>query len=186
MTTLISEKTKNFLRKKELISFFSLLLFFTFNANAQSERTNNPVHIQGIIGHQLPVIAGKKLADIPKEQLIKEAIFFHGDSLNGFDFDAASAQIKIDGFNMYEEFLAVMHRTQAGFVQKKYNLAQLPHQPSQKQYTPPSVLASSCQNLDFEDGNLGGWTVTAGYNTNSNGNLTTWAAGATSTNQDIR
>jgi gliding motility-associated-like protein len=85
---------------------------------------------------------------------------------------------------------------QSEFIKKKYNLTRLPFEEAKEQYytsrrntSANKVASSSCHNVDFEDGNLGLWTCSSGYNTNSNGALTIPAAGVgaavINTNQTI-
>lgn len=115
-------------------------------------------------------------ADIPQEQLSRECFFFGGDSLVGFNFEAAKAQAYAEGNTMYSEFRVFMFREQAKFVKAKYNIAMLPFetvpQPKRKNADPPPSAMGACGNLDIETGDFTGWVGGSGYNTNSNAPLT--------------
>ncbi len=149
---------------------------------------NGSFQLSGVIGHSeqnKPVM----VADLSKEQVKKECNFFRGDSLNGFDFDAAYKQAEVEGDKMYQEFRVFMFRTQVTFVKKKYNIQALPYeiamQEASKKNTPPSVLASACSNMDFENGDFSSWVGASGVNQNSNSFLFSMGTAYYGTNQNI-
>jgi gliding motility-associated-like protein len=126
----------------------------------------------------------------------EDITFFKGDSLSGFPLDE-----ELNKCNQYVqkpgvlyEYKCVLKQKEAGFVKKKYNIGKLPFEiafeqemqrnakniitESQKQAyrqnnPPPQPLASSCNNLDFENGNFTNWNGYEGYNKGSNNPLAT-------------
>ena len=93
---------------------------------------------------------------------------YKGDTLQGFDIKAchdAALSMRLHG----KEVITYMNREEMRFMAKKYHLAD----PTRRSgLTLPTVLTSSCNNVDFENGTFGGWTGGIGFNTNSTGPLT--------------
>ena len=152
----------------------SLILFLSHTfINAQQQNQENPTlkpfRFGGIVGLQGNSPKAVMIKDIPHEQVLKECTFFKGDSLKGFDFDAASKDAVADGVKMYLELKHFMFIKQVAFIKKKFNITALPFEliNNAKQAPPENVLASPCTNLDFENGDLSSWTGTHGYNSNS-------------------
>ncbi|MEO6882867.1 MAG: gliding motility-associated C-terminal domain-containing protein [Bacteroidia bacterium] len=135
--------------KKKLVFFIFLgLLFISFVAQSQE----------------------------PKDSIIRaKKYFYQGDSLNGFDVAAKYVEI-VNRLKNKREILAELYQEETAFVQKKYHI--IPKNPSDA-INPNNyhVLASTCDNIDFEDGNCTGWVGFIGYNSNSNAPLTTTANG---------
>jgi gliding motility-associated-like protein len=137
--------------------------------------------------------SGVFVSSLSDTQLNANCNYFKGDSLGGFDFATTSVQIKNDGFNLLSEFQFVMFRKQLDFVKAKYNIpspkkfeSASPYNFTAKAISPDDqTMSSICGNVDLEDGNFTTWTITSGYNTNSNGALTTAGPGFSSTNQNI-
>ncbi|MEO6303667.1 MAG: hypothetical protein ABIP51_10910, partial [Bacteroidia bacterium] len=151
---------------------------------------NSGTHlISGAIGHGNQAPRGVFATNLSSEDLKATCVFFRGDSLSGFNFEKAKNEIFADGFKLLSEFKAVMFRKQISYVKNKYNLSILPQYESlntnAKIQSNASTFASVCNNIDFEDSNFGGWTISSGDNQNSNNPLTILGAGFTSTNQNI-
>ncbi len=167
--------------------------FSTLFAQGNSTLPTGSFKMQGMIGEPNIESSGQKpqvlmVADVSKEQIKKECSFFGGDSLNGFDFDNAAKQALLEGDKIYLEFKTFMFENQAEFVKKKYHIKALPFEieEANRIITPPFLLSSPCNNIDFENGNLTGWVTSRGYNRNSNGPLRIMASPAySSTNQSI-
>ena len=162
----------------KLVRLFTLfIVFFTLaEVKGQIKKEVSPsgsIHFSGYFGHKDGLKPAIMVANLSKEQVLKECTFFGGDSLNGFDFDAASKQAELEGDKMYLEFRNFMHRTQANYVMKKYNISELVSENEQdrrKLINPADrTMGSACNNLDFENGDMTGWNYYYGYNSNSNG-----------------
>ena len=145
--------------------------------------------ISGLISHGNKPPIGVFAKNLTAQELEKNCIFFRGDSLLGFDFDKNKLELFNRGFKLLSEFKVAMLRKQIAFIKNKYNLTVLsPYDAKHKMVdigVTPSLNASICNNIDFEDGDLGGWTVTSGENQNSNSSLNVLGAGITSTDQSI-
>jgi gliding motility-associated-like protein len=155
-----------------LVAVFYLLFF---NVKAQ----NQPLKFSGYIGHnsaEKPKNKFLQISDVSHQQIAQECSFFGGDTLSGFDLEKNIKDIeKQEHVTSYGELIAFMQLKQSDFVKNKYNLAKTRfHKQNQINYKnmPPATMASSCSNLDFENGNMGSWSYYEGYNTNSNGNIT--------------
>jgi gliding motility-associated-like protein len=101
--------------------------------------------------------------------------FFKGDTLAGFDIQAAySAALseKLKG----AELLGELKARETEFVNRKYGI----HSILNQGIAPPFILTSTCNNLGFETGDFTGWTGSTGYNTNSSAPLTVSSAGINS------
>ena len=72
-------------------------------------------------------------------------------------------------FNLYPELKHYIYKKECEFVKHKYGIKKLPWEivADQRTVQPQSVLVSACNNVDFENGNFGGWTGSEGYNANS-------------------
>lgn len=162
------------------ILFISLIVKAQRNEPVILENNDiQKINFSGYIGKPSGKMFGAMVADMPADSLESVCTFFKGDSLEGFDYNQASDELRKDGFKLYLEFRTMMYRKQCDFVKNKFHLSVFPaNDKSLKHVEPPTVLTSSCANLDFEDGNLSNWVISSGYNTNSNGNLTIPAAGA--------
>jgi len=100
--------------------------------------------------------------------------FYKGDTLKGFDMQAAyNAAVKshMEG----KELRTYLRNKEREFTEQKYHL------PSAVGRTMPvnPVPTAGCNNLDFETGTFAGWTGNTGYNNNSTTALTFGAAGLT-------
>lgn len=162
---------------------------FTCNFISAQRSSNlmpaSTIKIQGIIGYPGQTPLGIMAASLPHEELLKTTTFFKGDSLSGFSYETIAKQLEKDGYKLLGEFSAMMYRAQKDFVKNKYNVPSFTNEFTAKKYTPPVPLVSSCDNLDFEDGNFNTWIITSGINQNSNGNLTLLGSGFSSTDQNV-
>ncbi|MCD6018337.1 MAG: Ig domain protein group 2 domain protein [Bacteroidetes bacterium] len=160
------------------------------NETSKLSQKTGKINFSGFVGKAGSPITGEMTTSKSPEIVKKECTFFSGDSLKGFEFDKIAGQLDNQNYKLYVEFRNMMYRSQCDFIKNKYNLSNFPNVPANLQHTePPVIQASSCANLDFENGNFGNWVGSSGYNTNSNGNLTVPAAGAGTaiftTNQNI-
>ncbi len=173
--------------------FLFILALSPIVLSAQIQHASNhsgPLRFGGYIGHKE---GGRAImvADLPKEKVFKECQFFEADSLKGFDFEAASKGAELNGDKMFLEFRTFMRDAQIKFVKKKYGIANFPFEiteNTQRLNNPTRTLGSSCNNLDFENGNMTGWNYYYGYNSNSNGAFTYVASGTPppyGTNQNV-
>jgi trimeric autotransporter adhesin len=107
------------------------------------------------------------------ETIKKDAQFFKGDTLVGFNLDHV-IQDGIRKYSMYSELLPYIRQQEIAFVKKKYKVATLSLEVDRHAYRSqvPSVLAGACGNVDFENGNYTGWTGGIGYNSNTHAALT--------------
>ncbi len=180
---------------KTFTLFLSFVFLVLFSATAQTQHHSKtagaPFKFSGTFGIPQLNYSGVMRASIPIKQVMKECTFFGGDSLNGFNFSAIEDNLKANNFNLYIEYKNMMRRAQNDFVSKKYNIT-IPTTSNSNlantrsgNHQHNTTLNSACTNLDFEDGNFGNWTLSSGYNTNSNGNLTIAGAGTSNVNQDI-
>ncbi len=160
---------------------------------------NIPNHFGGMVraGEHAPT--GVFVNSLTDDQLKAECTFFKGDTLSGFVFEKALKEItKNNEVRLLNEFKAAIFRRQLEFVKNKYNI--IDEKKSTNNFpkiditpnatsTPNRLLPSVCNNIDFEDGNLGTWTVISGYNQNSNSTLTipssAFTVGVVTTNQNI-
>ena len=157
----------------------------------------SPNSFGGILGHADKAPTGVFINSLSQQQLVDECTFFGGDTLNGFVFEKVAKEIiNLEGFKLLLEFKAAMFRKQVSFVKNKYNIIDKKvNEPkpfidvTSKVSSQNNVSASVCNNIDFEDGNTATWTVTSGYNQNSNSTLTipssAFTVGVISTNQNI-
>ncbi len=187
---------------KYSIRYFSAifaLTLFAFVSSAQitnnlNDRTlpSGPFKFSGFVGH--PSIGkpgaepeGKMVSSVSLEERKKDCAFFGGDSLQGFNFDIASAKLIADNYTLYPEFQTMMFREEIAFIKKKYHITSLPGEDAQSgsRFSMPSVLVSACANLDFENGDFSNWVGASGDNQNSNAPLTLLGALTAATNQNI-
>ncbi len=146
-------------------------------------------HFGGMITQDSHAPTGLFTNSLSQEELKNQCSFFKNDTLNGFAFEKEAKAI--EALNLLGEFKAAMYHKQLAFVKNKYNIIDKIKTPlttpfidvTGKSASQISSMPSTCNNVDFEDGNLGTWTVTSGYNTNSNGFLTIAGVGFTNTNQ---
>ena len=137
--------------------------------------------------------AQKTANGIVKQQ---DLVFFKGDSLNGFPLENElnkCQQLAHKPGELYE-YKNILKNKEANFVKQKYHIDKLPYEiafeqemkrneksvitESQKQAyrqnnPAPQPLASTCNNLDFENGNFTNWNGYEGYNKGSNNPLAT-------------
>ncbi len=173
--------------------FSIVFLFLSIIASAQNRlggtKIDNPVKFSGFIGHKDQVPTGEMAKSLSFDKLKETCQFFGGDTLDGFDFEKHSKQSFDEGIKLLLEYKSRMLSCQIEFVKNKFHLNIIPKFEKENNYKmpvlPPSVLSSGCNNMDFEDGNLGGWTVASGKNQNSNLPLTIMGAALVSTNEDI-
>ena len=125
----------------------------------------------------------------------QDLIFFKGDSLNGFPIENEfiKCQKLAQSPGALYEYKYLLKRREAKFVKQKYHIDKLPYEIAQEKLreqntkqiitqqkqqlyrknNPPTPLASSCNNIDFEDGNFTNWVGYEGYNEGTNNPLTT-------------
>jgi gliding motility-associated-like protein len=88
------------------------------------------------------------------------------DSLTGFNEFAAQTEATAGNY-FGQEYHFYMSRAKRNYIKTKYNLPDSPNY----LFKPPSPgsneIMSTCTNMDFEAGNLSGWTVTNGIITNA-------------------
>lgn len=93
---------------------------------------------------------------------------FDVDSLSGFNEPLHNKNaIKENMFG--QEYKSYMYRAKRNFLKDKYSLES--KYSNSFNLRPPNSnnqIMAACTNLDFEAGNLAGWTETNGFNTNSN------------------
>jgi len=108
----------------------------------------------------------------------QQYVFFQGDSLDGFDMNAAftalgAAHAKIN-LTEFEKRL-FMYKKQLKFVQNKFHIPSRPDKKvsatdieyvnSKNMRAPfPQPLLAGCNNFDFESGNLTNWSGDMGFN----------------------
>lgn len=90
---------------------------------------------------------------------------FYADSLTGFDEQAAKVKAMLD--NCFgNEFIVFISKAKRNYIKEKYQL--LTESASFKPaFSGNNQIMALCTNMDFEAGNLGGWTLTSGTNANS-------------------
>jgi large repetitive protein len=163
---------------KNLYLLNALFCLLTLNSIAQNTTTsiaNTPIKFLGFIGkkdaHNDKLVYKK---DLDKSYVLKECTFFKGDSLRGFNFDSVAKVLDSHHFDLFLEFKTVMFYKQTDFIKNKYQITNLNTGINARGVgnNPPTTATSACTNLDFEDGNFGNWTVSTGYNANSNASLT--------------
>ena len=124
----------------------------------------------------------------------EDLIFFKGDSLNGFPIEnefARCKQLEQSPGALYE-YKYLLKQKESKFVKQKYHIDKLPYemaeakirqqnakpviteqvQQTYRQNHPPQTLASTCNNIDFEDANFTNWVGYEGYNEGTNNPLT--------------
>jgi len=100
---------------------------------------------------------------------------YKGDTLNGFDLPACKAEAIRRHYDDADMLLFVA-KQEIEFVRNKYHLQ--PARTARLKSLPVNgKLTSSCNNVDFENGDFSGWIGGYGYNTNSSGPLTIAANG---------
>lgn len=200
--------------KKIYLALISAIFFTPFSQNAQQQvdpyraihdilmaqkktrySSNNPNVISGVISpaSHFTKPAGVPVSNFSEEELRKKCAFFGGDTLNGFNFNLAHQEALADGCKMLSEYYSAIIKREVSFVRKKYNISEpvnnAGNSPAFKSSSSVASLPSACSNVDFEDGNFGGWTAVSGYNSNSNNPLTIPASAltvaVTATNQNI-
>lgn len=103
------------------------------------------------------------------DKIKADCSFYKGDTLNGFNLEAVIKE-SVRKFPMYSELRTYLKLRENSFVRKKYHLhGDANENTSRLQVN--SVLAGSCNNLDFENGNYTGWTGGIGYNPSTNNPL---------------
>ncbi|MBA2611468.1 MAG: PKD domain-containing protein [Bacteroidetes bacterium] len=93
---------------------------------------------------------------------------FNSDSLTGFNEPMSKSKAFKE--NMFgKEFHSYMSREKRNFINTKYNITtQSPNTFNQRPLSSNNQVMVPCTNMDFEAGNLTGWTQTNGINGNSN------------------
>ena len=167
--------------KKTLQLFILFILFSSITAISQ---TNKSIQKKGITNTTPKTGDYRSVSDLQEAEILKLTQFYGGDSLTGFDYNFFLAESKVENIKIVLELRNFMFIKQSAFVKQKYNLTKLPYEIAKEDYlsklpknTNAKVAASACNNIDFEDGNLGGWLCSSGYNTNSNAPLTVPGAG---------
>jgi gliding motility-associated-like protein len=106
---------------------------------------------------------------ISKAQVATAFYFFKGDTLQGFDMASALSQVNQQALTHHlsqREIKISLFRKQKAFVAAKYAIVHNPLATANKTGN-ISVLTSTCNNVDFEDGNFTGWVGAVGYNNNT-------------------
>ncbi|MBS1651394.1 MAG: gliding motility-associated C-terminal domain-containing protein [Bacteroidetes bacterium] len=186
-------------------------IIFVISSTALAQQTQNPYQMVfenlikdrkinsntgdrfgGLIGHPGDAPKGKFISSLTADELKAESTFFKGDTLVDFPYEATAKQVIADNNKLLFEFKNAMLHKQIAFVKAKYGVFQTRYEalnrPTNSSFRQPStnyVSASACSNIDFEDGNFGGWNVQSGYNTNSNTGITIAGPGYTNTNQSV-
>jgi gliding motility-associated-like protein len=95
-----------------------------------------------------------------------------GDSLDGFDPNTVMQRAFAKGLQPNEAAM-YLARAKRQYITKKYNLPRTPANRDLASLRVPNAVASvPCTNMDFEQGNMNGWTGFIGDNSlNSNGPL---------------
>lgn len=101
-------------------------------------------------------------------QVKKFQTIFTTDSLSGFDEQSAKMTAAKENYSGIE-YVYYMSKSKREFINQKYAL--INSTPASSVFKPlntsPNQIMATCTNMDFETGNLGGWTVTNGSNSNS-------------------
>src|SRR5579872_5442770 len=125
-------------------------------------------------------VVKERSSQIAPEKIKTECKFFSGDTLAGFPFEATVSE-GIKKFDLYVEFKWYMHIKEIEFVKNKYHIVNFPWEliknDNKRLVIHPKIQNAACNNIDFENGNFGGWIGEIGYNSNSNTSLTNTAAG---------
>ncbi len=172
--------------KKKLIAFcfcsFVLSTITTLKAQQNTENTR----FSGIIGNPSSVFSHHKISPIDQAEFISKCTFFGGDSLDGFDFQLSSIKFPITNPAHLFEYQNYFRMQQKAFVKNKFAIQETRYdkrsivlsendesssRSSSKLNSATSINGSSCNNVDFEDGDLNGWSRLVGYNDNSNNDL---------------
>ncbi|MFI5149148.1 MAG: gliding motility-associated C-terminal domain-containing protein [Bacteroidia bacterium] len=95
--------------------------------------------------------------------------FFKGDTLSGFDIQAAYQDALKDHCHG-REVEAFIKQKENAFVAAKFNMPHLVRKAASK--TVPTILNTACNNSDFEAGTFAGWTGGVGNNPSSTGPIT--------------
>lgn len=176
------------MKKIFTITFLCVSIFVSAQNRLTKEPNEKPVNLSGLISLPGHAPKGEMANSLPLDKLKENCHFFEGDTLDGFDFEKFSKQTFTDGIKLLSEYKNEMRIYQIEFVKNKFNLSKIAKFEKTNNYKGPvfpAVASSGCGNIDFEDGNLNGWTVSSGDNQNSNSPLTVLGAGLVSTNQDI-
>ncbi len=159
------------------------ILFILFNSITAISQTNKSIQKKGTISTTPKTGDYRPISELKEAEILKLTMFYGGDSLKGFDYNFFLNESKVENIKIVLELRNFMFIKQSAFVKQKYNLAKLPYEIAKDEYllklpkNNAKVAASVCNNIDFEDGNLGGWLCSSGYNTNSNAALTVPVAG---------
>lgn len=98
-------------------------------------------------------------------QQLKIQSVFSTDSLKGFDEQKAQIDAMYD--NCFgEEFKVFMSKAKRNYINTKYGL-ETPSTYNLKPIFGNNQIMAICTNMDFETGNMGGWTLSSGINANS-------------------
>jgi gliding motility-associated-like protein len=158
-----ASKKTNYTNMKRNYFLFITLLFFGFYLKAQVRPGN----------------FGKNSSiGVSPEKIKADCKFFGGDTLDGFPLSVVIHEA-ITKYGMYTELLPYLRERQISYAKKKYSISKLSFEISdEKNHTlVPSVLAGICNNVDFENGNFGGWTGGIGYNASTHNPITVTAVG---------
>ncbi len=176
------------MKKIVTLAFLGISFLVSGQTRLSGTLSEKPVKFSGFIGHKDQVPIGEMAASSTLDKLKKSCYFFGGDTLEGFDFEKYSKKTFSEGIKLLSEYENRMRSYQIEFVKSKFQLKKIQKFEKENNYKAPvfpSVQTSGCNNMDFEDGNLGGWTATSGENQNSNAPFTIMGAGLVSTNEDI-
>jgi gliding motility-associated-like protein len=128
-----------------------------------------------------PILVFSILVHSGFAQLNSQFTYFKGDTLQGFDIQAAYNQALLlsKAHNLSDNELAIqVYRAEKNYVTTKYGI-QTPGSASTlnpKSWI-PSIANAACNNADFEAGTFANWTGAKGYNTSSTSPLTVATAG---------
>jgi gliding motility-associated-like protein len=144
-------RKKHFLPRFLFLSLLAVLLSFSASAQKHHEHRHN----HG--GKPHPV--NKEL----KEYL--KTIPLDGDSLKGFDIKYVMERAAKRGVTK-EELSRYIELRKKRYIQIKYGLDEETLF-NQKANNPPPVPMAACTNMGFESGDISGWTLNSGFNSNS-------------------
>ncbi|HWY35776.1 MAG TPA: hypothetical protein VNX68_14115, partial [Nitrosopumilaceae archaeon] len=153
------------------------LIFLCGVSVAMGQQLPNDVAIYDKSKHLI-----KKSSEIPIERMKQDCVFFPGDSLDGFDMDAAIHEGLLN-YKIYRGLRVYLFRKEAEFVKSKFHILQQPAETfgNKKAGIPDPEIMVGCSNVDFESGSFAGWTGRVGYNALSTNPITVTSTGIVTT-----
>jgi hypothetical protein len=136
---------------KKHSTYFFLLAFVSVLLTAAISLAGNP---------------GNSITNLSKEQLIKEYSFYSADDLNGFDFIAQyKIALETEHIVTEQELKSFFYIAESKYTGKQNSAANQTF--IRSNLSPNTELSSTCNNLDFEDGDFTNWEGYYGFNTYS-------------------